>query len=111
MGTGSDKYIDHDLYVLHRHLQLAGKQLGIVAIPDIDAFEKFLAVFSVFRACVHLIHKTVFCSMEFCGEIRHFTQKSFDVKNLVEGCAIKSSSTFAIQWAVASSTRLSLLSK
>ena len=89
MNTGTDKQIGHALDKICRHPQFAGKQFGIIVIPDINAFEKFLAVFPVLWACIHLIHKAVFCPVELCGEIRHFLQETFDVRKTGGGLCHK----------------------
>ena len=44
MNTGSDKQIGHALDKICGHPQFAGKQFGIVVIPDINAFEKYAIV-------------------------------------------------------------------
>ena len=73
MNTGADEQIGHALYQLHRQAQLGGELLGILAVADIDAAEKCLAVFPVFGAGVHVVHKAVFRSVEFGGEIGHLS--------------------------------------
>ena len=49
---------------------------------SIHAAEKRLALFPVFWACVHLIHKAVFRSVEFCGQVGHLPQKALDVRKI-----------------------------
>ena len=80
MDACPDENVNHPLNIIHRHPEFPRKQLRILVVSDVDPLKELFAVFPVLRACVHLVHKPVFRSMELCGQIRHLPQKTLDIR-------------------------------